>query len=65
MTIVNEHGYIFAERDSEEWNTAWQALANTGRKLEQYMLMHGEPDGESTRWGFKHIHTRKYTYVIV
>lgn len=64
MNSDNPHGYIFADRGSQEWDGAWQALIATGRSPEEYMLMHGETCTDGTRWGFKHIHSREYAYVI-
>ena len=63
MTNDNPHGYIFAERDSAQWNAAWKALIAAGCNPDEYMLMHGESKGDNVSWGFKCIDTRKYTYV--
>ena len=64
-TTDNPHGYIFAERGTPEWDSAWNALIAAGHKPEQYMLMHGEPQGSSVSWGFKNIDTRHYVTVTV
>lgn len=65
MTTDNPHGYIFAERGSSQWDAAWDALMAAGHGPEQFMLMHGEPKGETISWGFKHVATREYLYVEV
>lgn len=64
-TQDNPHGYIFAERGSTEWDTAWDALIATGRDPSNYMLMHGEPKDDVVSWGFKQVDTREYVYVEV
>ncbi|KKN84492.1 hypothetical protein LCGC14_0289540 [marine sediment metagenome] len=61
----NPNGYIFAERDSPQWDAVWQALIATGRNPKEYMLMHGTPWRGHVEWGFKHTDTRKYIYVTV